>query len=134
MSIVAISRSLSAPSKTTLEDGSEVHSGSFGGQIKAVWTPLLNSDTGAPFTLPQFADKSVQIGGTFGAGGTVVIEGSNDGVSYFTLYDSAGNLLSFTVAGLKDVAACVGYIRPRVSAGDGTTSLTVTMQACRSAV
>jgi len=96
-----------------------------------VWTALANGDTGAPFEIPGAADRSVQIGGTFGAGGTCVIEGSNDGVTYFTLNNIQGTALSATSAALKGVAEITRYIRPRVSAGDGTTSITVTLLARR---
>lgn len=97
------------------------------------WTPLLNGDSGAPFAMPGFADRSVQIGGTFGAGGTVLIEGSNDGSNYVTLNDPQGVALSITAAGLKEISQICKLIRPRVSAGDGTTSITVTLLARRPA-
>jgi hypothetical protein len=51
------------------------------------WTPMLNGDSGAPFGMTGFADRSAQIVGTFGTGGTVLIEGSNDGTNYATLND-----------------------------------------------
>ena len=92
------------------------------------WTPLTFSglDAGAP--LEQFgeADRSIQINGTFGAGGTVIIEGSNDGSIYATLKDHLGVALSVTAAGIYSVDQITRYLRPRISAGDGTTSLTVT--------
>jgi hypothetical protein len=96
------------------------------------WTPLLNGDSGAPFPMPGFADRSVQITGTFGAGGTVLIEGSNDGTNYATLTDPQGVALSKTAAALSEISQIVKFIRPRVSAGDGTTSITVTLLARRS--
>ena len=98
------------------------------GQI-IVWTPLTQSglDTGAPATNFSGADRSVQVEGTFGTGGTCIIEGSNDGVNYETLNDHLGNALSITAKGIKSVDQIVRYLRPRISAGDGTTSLTVTL-------
>ena len=97
------------------------------------WSALTNtgSDTGTPWEAADFADCTVQFGGTFGAGGTVVLEGSNDGSTYATLTDSAGSAISITAAGVKLVSEKPRYIRPRVSAGDGTTSITVTMYARR---
>jgi hypothetical protein len=97
------------------------------------WTPLLNGDSGAPYGMSGFADRSAQIVGTFGTGGTVLIEGSNDGTNYVTLNDPQGVALSLTAAGLKEIAQIVKFIRPRVSAGDGTTSITVTLLARRPA-
>lgn len=91
------------------------------------WTPLTTTNAdGAPLAYSGFA-ASVQILGTFGVGGTVVIEGSNDGTNYVTLNDPAGAALSITAAGLKGIRENPAYIRPRVTAGDGTTSLTVTL-------
>lgn len=95
------------------------------------WASMTNSgsDVGSPLELPGWADRSVQVTGTFGTGGTVVIEGSNDGTNYVTLNNLQGSALSFTSASLKGIAENTRYIRPRVSAGDGTTSLTVTISA-----
>ena len=89
------------------------------------WSTLTNGDDGTRITLPAHADRSVQIVGTFGAGGTLVLEGSNDGTNYRTLTDFQDNALSFTSAGLESISQVVYYIRPRVTAGDGTTDLDV---------
>ncbi len=43
------------------------------------WIGLLNGDTGAAVLITKFADKTVQVVGAFGTGGTVVMQGSNDG-------------------------------------------------------
>jgi hypothetical protein len=40
--------------------------------------------------------------------------------------DPQGNALSFTTAKIECISELVRYIRPRVTGGDGTTSLTVT--------
>lgn len=99
----------------------------------AGWAAMANGDDGTPFENPGAPDRSVQVQGTFGVGGTVVLEGSNDGTNYHTLRDPLGNNLSFTAAGLKAVMEAVRYVRPRVTAGDGTTSITVTLLAMRRA-
>ena len=91
------------------------------------WTPLANGDDGQRIEMPGSADRSVQIEGTFGAGGNLRIEGSNDGTNYRPLVDPQGNALDITSAKIEQVLEIVRYIRPRVTAGDGTTSLTVTM-------
>jgi hypothetical protein len=91
------------------------------------WGPLLNGEAGATLDLPAFGDRTVQIAGTFGAGGTIVIEGSLDGTNWITMNNIQGTALSFTAAGLRAVSEATRYIRPRVTAGDGTTSLTVTI-------
>jgi hypothetical protein len=95
------------------------------------WGPLKNGEQGAVFTCPHFADKSIQVIGTFGDAGAVVIEGSNDPdlSEFVTLNDAQGNPLSVTLAKLETILENVYAIRPRVSAGDGTTSLTVFLVA-----
>jgi hypothetical protein len=80
------------------------------------WSALATGDTGTPLLNAEKSDRSVQVGGTFG-GSTTVIEGSNDGVTYFTLTDPAGAALSFTVAGLKQILQVTKYIRPSTSGG-----------------
>lgn len=95
------------------------------------WSTMTNSgsDVGSAYENPGWADRSVQVFGTFGTGGTVLIEGSNDGSNWATLNDAQGNALSITTAKIEEVSAVVRYIRPRISAGDGTTSLTVVLCA-----
>lgn len=98
-----------------------------------VWTPMTQtgSDVGSPFENPGQADRSIQVTGTVGAGGNLRIEGSNDGSTWATLTDPQGNALDFTSAKIEQVSEITRYIRPRVTAGDGTTSFTVTMLARR---
>lgn len=88
------------------------------------WTPVATGDTGVPVENYSFSDRSVQVTGTFG-GATCTIEGSNDGVNYATLTDNAGVALTFTSTGLRQVLQITRYIRPSVTAGAG--SLTITL-------
>lgn len=90
------------------------------------WANMANNDDGAPVELAQYADRSVQITGVF-AGASCVIEGSNDGVNYATLTDPQGNALTLSSAKIEAVIELVRYLRPRVTGGDGTTNLTITM-------
>jgi hypothetical protein len=94
-----------------------------------VWGALVNGDTGAVIG-PDFdlwSDRSVQIAGTFGAAGSVQIEGSNDNVNWSILSSPDGTSLAFTTAGLKQILQNCLYLRPHVTAGDGTTLLSVAM-------
>lgn len=97
------------------------------------WTGLLNGDTGAAVELVDYADKTVTITGTFGTGGTLVLQGSNDGTNWFSLTDPQANAISKTAAAMEAVLEAPRYIRPNVTAGDGSTSLTVQMCCRRSA-
>jgi hypothetical protein len=68
----------------------------------------------------------VQVLGTFGAGGNLRVEGSNDGgTTYATLTDPQGNALDFTSAKIEQITEVCELVRARVTAGDVTTSLTV---------
>lgn len=90
------------------------------------WLLLANGDTGAPVKMSDFQDRTVQVLGTFGAGGSITIQGSNDeGVTWATLTDTLGNPLTFTTAGIKQITELPYEIRPNVTAGDGATSLAV---------
>lgn len=93
----------------------------------AQWTDLANGDAGDALRFCQYADKSVQVAGTFGAGGSLRLEGSNDGTNWHALTDPQGNALNFTAAGIEAVTEATFYVRPRVTAGDGTTLLTATL-------
>ena len=93
---------------------------------KVVWTPLANGDSGSAVDLNDYRDRSIQVLGTFGTGGSVTLQGSNDGgTTWATLTDHGGNNLTFTAAGIKSVQQLTEFIRPTVTAGDGTTALTV---------
>jgi hypothetical protein len=100
------------------------------------WAPLGNGDDGTviPTDYLPWLDRTFQVEGTFGAGGTLVIEGSNDGINFHTLTDPQGLALSFTGPGLRQVVEVTLQVRPRVTGGDGTTALTVTGLARRTAL
>lgn len=87
------------------------------------WTGLLNGDDGVPIQFGAFTDRSIQFVGTFGTGGTIVLEGSNDGVNYVTLTDPQANAISKTSASIEAISEATRYVRPRVTAGDGSTNL-----------
>ena len=97
-----------------------------GGNAKvATWTGLANGQSGDHIEENIWADRSVQVIGTFGANGAVTIEGSNDGVNWSTLSDPQGNALVFTTSKIETVVEICRYIRPSITDGDGTTDLTV---------
>lgn len=101
-----------------------------GSVIRRSWALLTNTNTtGEPFPFASWVDRSVQVTGTFGAGGTLRWEGSNDGTNYYALTDPQGNALDFTTAKIESVIEICALARPRVTAGDGTTSLTCTLVA-----
>lgn len=106
------------------------------------WGPMANGDIGVPVGSPLdgagqvglgqlagYADKSFAFTGTLGAAGSIQLEGSNDGTNWFILTDPLGNSILFTAAQtqLKAVTEAAIQVRPHVTAGDGTTALTVAM-------
>ena len=92
-----------------------------------VWTGLLNGDTGALVRSPGAADMTFQVFGTFG-GGAIILQGScetgDSQTNFFTLTDNGDNLISFVEAKGEAVAPMAAAIRPNVTSGDATTSLT----------
>lgn len=96
-------------------------------QVKRVkWVNMANGDVGEAVKFGTWKDRTVQVTGTFGAGGTVSLKGSNDGGTTWAILTDANNAaLTFTSTGLKAVTELPYQIRPEVTAGDGTTSLTV---------
>lgn len=96
------------------------------------WSGLLNGDAGAPFEGIDWADRTAQISGAFGTGGSITLEGSNDGTNYLALTDPQGNAITKTAAALETIEEGPRYTRPRVTAGDGTTNLTAVIYARRS--
>lgn len=98
-----------------------------------VWSAVLNGNDGSPFKFVMWADRTVQITGTFGAGGSVSIEGSNEDppVNWSVLTDSSGAAMTYSSASLKQMNEAPLWVRPHVTAGDGTTSLVVSLLARR---
>jgi hypothetical protein len=103
------------------------------------WLAMGNGDVGvdrngAPgqgyVSLPALPDRTVQVTGTFSTGGSVSIEGSNDGgTTWAILSDPLGNALTFTAAGMKQITEMPDLIRAHVDGGDGSTSLNVYLSA-----
>jgi hypothetical protein len=97
------------------------------GQVQMItWAALTNttSDVGAAVELPYAKKLTVQVIGTFGALGNLRFQGSNDGTNWHPLNDVTGTHINLTAAGIEAAVELPRYVRPIVTAGDGTTSLT----------
>lgn len=87
----------------------------------ATWT---GEATAGNATITRYAPMislstaSVQVSGTIG-GATVALQGSNDGVTYTTLKDTAGSPLSFAAAGYAEFSSGAAFIKPSISGGTG---------------
>lgn len=112
---------------TPISNQSNPWAGAWGTDATIIsWLAMPNGNDGAPAGAGGYSDKSIQVTGTFGAGGTVIAEGSNDGgTTWFPLTDPTGTAISFTSAGGKAITEAVGMFRPRVTGGDGTTAINV---------
>jgi hypothetical protein len=108
------------PTFLNLDDGSVV---------VFTWSTLTTTnDRGSAVEWAQWADRSIQVEGTFGAGGSLRWEGSNDGgTTYQALNDPQGNALNVTSAKIEQVLELSQFARPFITAGDGTTDLDVTL-------
>ncbi len=106
------------------------------GVVKITWTGLRVNDTGAWVRSARFSDKTVQvIVDAAGSGDAVTMEGSPDsGVTTGDLHGAQGELLvtelvGATISDPELLAENPESIRPNVTAGDGTTDLTVVVIA-----
>lgn len=92
---------------------------------------MANGDTSAPISIPDLADKTVTFTGTFGTGGSVTLEGSNDNTNWFALKDPSSTAITKTAAGMSAVLEHPLFLRGRVTAGDGATALIMIIMARR---
>ena len=106
------------------------------GTLEVTWANMLNGDTGSGLTAPTLPDKTMTVRGTFGAGGSVSLKGTDSGdagavSTWDVLNDSRGegNALTFTARDTRIVLENPAQVAPHVTAGDGTTSLTVVLLA-----
>lgn len=100
--------------------------------VRFSYATMANGDAGVPIheRWNAYSDRSVSVTGTFGAGGNARIEGSNDnGSNYYALDNAQGTDLDFTTAKQEQILEVPMLTRPRITAGDGTTSLTVAIYA-----
>lgn len=90
------------------------------------WAGLTTGDTGRPLEMTGWADRSVQITGTFG-GATLTLQGSNNGSAWNTLTDPQGNEIVLTSQKIEQIMEITRYIRPIVSGGSGTSINIITL-------
>lgn len=104
--------------------------GSGGSDIVVTYAGMLNGDDGAWFNQPGYVLRSASVKGTLGAGGTVVVNGASDRTVVSGAQADESSLLGNITAQSTVVSGTyigVPAYRPKVTAGDGTTSLTVTL-------
>lgn len=89
--------------------------------VTRTWAAIPNGNNGDAIAGP-WDSAWFTATGTWGVSGSVVMQGSNDGVNWFNLSAAA-----LTAAGtfLLGAVERPKYVRPSVTAGDGTTAITV---------
>lgn len=89
------------------------------------WASLGASATGAAYKTGTYNDKTVTIAGTFG--GTVTIQGSNNGLTWFTLTDADGVALAVTANTIALIRQHPAWIR--CISGAGVSAVIVSIYA-----
>jgi hypothetical protein len=84
-------------------------------------------DVGEHLITAHYSDKTVTVFGNFGSGGSMKMEGSNDGVNWFDMTDPQGNALTFTAAKMEMLQENPLYVRPKMTAG---TSVDIDVILC----
>jgi hypothetical protein len=99
-----------------------------GNLLQMHWPELRMDDVGEPVELTLYKVLRVWVWGTFGAGGTCVLESARNASdsSLFQHFTSKGEALVFT-SGHDSIQLdeVIRRFRPRVIAGDGATQLSV---------
>lgn len=95
------------------------------------WDGLLNGDTGDAIQLDDMWLGSLQIIGTIGAGFNLNVQGSNEVIP--VNWVNITSISTLTTLGLvfPTVDCHVRNYRPVVTAGDGTTNVSVLVSAMR---
>lgn len=101
--------------------------GDANGVSQAQWSSMTLGAQGAFFGTSRAVNVAIQVEGIFGSSGKVNIEGTNDNTHVEVLKDPSGSALSITAAGIYAVGTIPAQLRPNIVAGDGTTSLEVTI-------
>jgi hypothetical protein len=99
--------------------------------IVITWTPLtVTNNYGDPIQMPGSADRSIQITGALGTLGAVTMYGSNvvdpdlsDDDDWFILDDAKGNPIVLDSLRGEEIVILPLWIRPKITAGDGSTAL-----------
>ena len=104
--------------------------------IAIQWSGAAFGDTFTPIISGSLVDHSIQVEGLFGVGTSVTLQGSNDATSsstgnYHALTDPYGTTIAITSSSIKQSTEVTSWIKPAITAGDGTESLTVTVSVRR---
>lgn len=100
----------------------------YGRAVKHSWTLTDADGTGETLNSPGNPDRCIQVAGTFN-GGSVTLQGSNDGANWATLHDATGADLVLTAAAIRSVMEGPLFIRPVLSGATAGASVAVSMSS-----
>lgn len=90
------------------------------------WDGVGQGDTANPALIDRPThDMMLQVTGTFSGSAVVGLEGSVDGVAYAPLLDMDGQAISLGAAGIVSVRPGAYYVRPTLTAGDGSADVLI---------
>lgn len=98
-----------------------------GSTMIITWTPVTSADTCGPTSFPEYTDRSVHVSGTFGSASVAVHGSNNAGVSFAALNDPTQTVIAITTEAIKAILENTDQIKPVITGGGGTQSLTVSI-------
>lgn len=87
------------------------------------WSNLTSGDTSVYVQTDDAKFMSMQTSGTFAGSGTLILDGSNDCVTFHALRDQMVGVVSSTAASLVNVTTRAKCVRPRMSGGSTGTDV-----------
>lgn len=109
---------------------------SFGDACHVITWALLTTTNnyGSAVEMPGSADRCIQLLGTLGTGGAITLYGSNKAspdaatdTDWAVLTDPQGNNIVLSTLKVEAVTELTRWVRPKITAGDGATSLTAVL-------
>jgi hypothetical protein len=92
-----------------------------GAVITFTWGPFTNNtDVGTAMGHAEYSYRTYIVTGDFASGGSVVLEGSNDGTNWVALTNRQGTAMVFTAPGMNTSQDMPMFARPRMTAGTST--------------
>lgn len=94
--------------------------------IDGSWSGLnaATSDVGDALDISKMSNVSLQAVGTYTGSSVVTMQVSNDGTTWVTAKDTAGNDLTFTANGLKNLGVIKAkFLRPSIATGTGAVAI-----------
>jgi len=97
----------------------------YGSALHWAWSVTDGDPTGDGVQVPGGSDKTIQITGNFGSGGTIVVEGSNvlapTASDWSLLHKPDGSTITMTGQDIAFIAENPVWVRVRQTAGTGVS-------------